>query len=418
MSTVIRVSGKGQMQFVGKRQAGEWAEDLGTRVAMIQALIPLGLEAVRDVLQQDVERLAGARYAREGGRPGHVRWSKERGSVYLGDQKLPIVYQRVRDQRRDVEVPLETYQRFQEPRALDEGLMRRVLLGLSCRRYAECAEAVPEAFGLAPSTVSRRYIRASARQLQALLERRLEGYDLVALLVDGKTFAEDEMVVVLGVTMQGHKVILGFVQTGTENTRVIAELLRDLVVRGLRHEQGLLVVIDGSKGLRRGVQEVFGDGAVVQRCTWHKRENVVDYLPKAQHAAWRQKLQRAYEQPTYDEAKITLDRLARELRVLNESAARSLAEGLEETLTLHRLGIAGELGRSFKTTNMLESVMAQVEARTGKVDRWRTSDQKQRWLASALLDIEPRLRRIRGYRALPKLRAALQRVLGKEVPAA
>ena len=262
MSTVIRVSGKGQMQFVGKRQAGEWAEDLGTRVAMIQALIPLGLEAVRDVLQQDVERLAGARYAREGGRPGHVRWSKERGSVYLGDQKLPIVYQRVRDQLRDVEVPLETYQRFQEPRALDEGLMRRVLLGLSCRRYAECAEAVPEAFGLAPSTVSRRYIRASARQLQALLERRLEGYDLVALLVDGKTFAEDEMVVVLGVTMQGHKVILGFVQTGTENTRVIAELLRGLVVRGLRHEQGLLVVIDGSKGLRRGVQEVFGDGAV------------------------------------------------------------------------------------------------------------------------------------------------------------
>ena len=418
MSTVIRVSGKGQMQFVGKRQAGEWAEDLGTRVAMIQALIPLGLAAVRDVLQQDVERLAGARYAREGGRPGHVRWSKERGSVYLGDQKLPIVYQRVRDQLRDVEVPLETYQRFQEPRALDEGLMRRVLLGLSCRRYAECAEAVPEAFGLAPSTVSRRYIRASARQLQALLERRLEGYDLVALLVDGKTFAEDEMVVVLGVTMQGHKVILGFVQTGTENTRVIAELLRDLVVRGLRYEQGLLVVIDGSKGLRRGVQEVFGDGAVVQRCTWHKRENVVDYLPKAQQAAWRQKLQRAYEQPTYDEAKITLDRLARELRVLNESAARSLAEGLEETLTLHRLGIAGELGRSFKTTNMLESVMAQVEARTGKVDRWRTSDQKQRWLASALLDIEPRLRRIRGYRALPKLRAALQRVLGKEVPAA
>jgi len=394
------------------------AEDLGARVAVIQALIPLGLEAVRDVLQQEVEALAGARYARKGGRPGHVRWSKERGSVYLGDQKLPVVYQRVRDQLRDVEVPLETYRRFQEPRALDEGLMRRVLLGLSCRRYAECAEAVPEAFGLAPSTVSRRYIRASARQLQALTERRLESYDLVALLLDGKTFAEDEMVIVLGVTLQGHKIILGFVQTATENTRVIAELLRDLVVRGLRYEQGLLVVIDGSKGLRRGVQEVFGDAAAVQRCTWHKRENVVAHLPKGQQATWRQKLQRAYEQPTHAEAKASLDRLARELRVLNESAARSLTEGLEETLTLHRLGVVGELGRSFKTTNALESVMAQVEARTGKVDRWRTSDQKQRWLASALLDIEPRLRRVRGYRALPKLREALQRTLRKEVPAA
>lgn len=418
MSKVLRVGGKGQVQFVGRQQAGALAEDLGTRVAVIQALIPLGLEAVRDVLQQEVKALAGARYVREGGRPGHVRWSKERGSVYLGDQKLPIVYQRVRDQLRGVEVPLETYQRFQEPRALDEGLMRRVLLGLSCRRYAECAEAVPEAFGLAPSTVSRRYIRASARQLQALTERRLESYDLVALLLDGKTFAEDEMVIVLGVTLQGHKIILGFVQTATENTRVIAELLRGLVERGLRYEQGLLVVIDGSKGLRRGVQEVFGDAAVVQRCTWHKRENVVAHLPKGQQAPWRQKLQRAYEQPTHAEAKASLDRLARELRVLNESAARSLAEGLDETLTLHRLGVVGELGRSFKTTNALESVMAQVEARTGKVDRWRTSDQKHRWLASALLDIEPRLRRVRGYRALPKLREALQRTLRKEVPAA
>lgn len=394
------------------------AEDLGTKVALIQALIPLGLEAVHDVLRREVEELAGARYARSGGRPGHVRWSKARGSVYLGDQKLPIAYQRVRDQLHAVEVPLETYQRFQQPRALDGGLLRRVLLGLSCRRYAECAEAVPEAFGLAPSTVSRRYIRASARQLEALSARRLESYDLVALLLDGKTFAEDEMVIALGVTLHGQKVILGFVQTATENTRVCAAFLQGLVARGLRYAQGLLVIIDGSKGLRRGVQEVFGAAAAVQRCTWHKRENVVAHLPTSQQAGWRQKLQRAYEQPTYTEAKAALDRLMRELRPLNESAARSLAEGLEETLTLHQLGVAAELGRTFKTTNALESVMAQVEQRTGKVDRWRTSDQKQRWLASALLDIEPRLRRIRGYRALAKLRDALQRVVGKEEPAA
>jgi len=418
MSKVLRVGAKGQVDFVSRWQAGELAEDLGTRVMVIQALIPLGLEAVRDVLQRDVEQLAGPRYARRGGRPGHVRWSKERGSIYLGDQKLPITYQRVRDQLQGTEVPLETYQRLQQPRALDAGLLRRVLLGLSCRRYEECADTVPQAFGLAPSTVSRRYIRASARQLRALGERRLDSYDLVAVLLDGKTFAEDEMVIALGVTVHGQKVILGFVQTATENTRVCAAFLRELVARGLQYEQGLLVVIDGSKGLRRGVQEVFGETAQVQRCTWHKRENVVAYLPTGQQAEWRRKLQRAYEQATYPEAKAALDRLARELRVLNESAARSLAEGLDETLTLHRLGVAGELGRSFKTTNALESVMAQVEQRTGRVDRWRTSDQKQRWLATALLDIELRLRRIRGYRALPKLRDALQRMVGKEVPAA
>jgi putative transposase len=418
MSTVLRVGAKGQGQFVSRRQAGLLAEDLGTEVALIQALIPLGLEAVHDVLRREVEELAGARYARRGGRPGHVRWSKERGSVYLGDQKLPIVYQRVRDQLRDVEVPLETYQRFQQPRALDTGLLRRVLLGLSCRRYAECAAAVPEAFGLAPSTVSRRYIRASARQRQALSERRLAGYDLVALLLDGQTFADDELVIALGVTLQGQQVILGVVQTATENMRVVAEFLRELLARGLRCEQGRRVVIDGSKGLRRGVQEIFGDAAAVQRCTWHKRENAVAYLPTGQQAAWRRKVQRAYEQPTYAEAKAALDRLARELRTVNESAVPRLAEGLEDTLTLHRLGVAGELGRTFKTTHALESVMTQVEPRTGNVDRWRSSDHKQRWLASALLDIDPRLRRIRGYRALPKLRDALQRVLRKEVSAA
>ncbi|MDQ7827703.1 MAG: transposase, partial [Armatimonadota bacterium] len=185
-----------------------------------------------------------------------------------------------------------------------------------------------------------------------------------------------------------------------------------------RADQGLLVVIDGSKGLRAAVQEVFGAAAQVQRCQWHKRENVVAYLPKGQQATWRAKLQRAYEQPTYAEAKAQLMALQRNLQGINASAARSLAEGLEETLTLHRLGLFEELGQSLKSTNMLESILAQVEQRTGKVDYWKTSDQKQRWLATALLDIEPRLRRMRGYRALPKLRRALQRAMGREVTAA
>jgi putative transposase len=205
-------------------------------------------------------------------------------------QKLPITYQRVRDRRRAVEVPLETYHRLQQPRALDEGLRRRVLVGLSCRRYQDCAEAVPEAFGLAPSTVSRRYIRANARKLRALGERRLDRYDVVALLLDGKTFADDEMVIALGVTVQGQQVVLGFVQTATENTRVCVAFRRELVARGLRYEQGVLVVIDGSKGFRRAVQEVFGAAAQVQRCQWHKREDVVAYLPASQQAAWRRQL--------------------------------------------------------------------------------------------------------------------------------
>lgn len=217
--------------------------------------------------------------------------------------------------------------------------------------------------------------------------------------------------IALGITLTGEKVILGFVQTATENDPVCATFLRELVERGLQTTQGLLCVIDGAKGLRKALQTVFGSQTVVQRCQWHKRENVLDYLPKTQRATWRRKLQAAYQKPTYAEAKAALLRVRQDLRLVNESAVKSLDEGLEETLTLHRLGVFLQLGVSLKTTNCLESLNALVEQRTAKVDRWRTSEQKQRWLAAALQDIEPRLRRIKGFRALPLLRSALQAVI-------
>jgi len=410
MKRVFRIQAQGKVKDVGLRglSAVPAAERVDAKVALIQELIPLGLEAVAEALKDEVVALAGHRYRRTGGRPGVVRWCRQRGSVYLLDQKLPITYQRVRDRLQNAEIPLRAYQQLQQPRAADAGLFRKVLHGLSCRRYAECAETVPAAFGLSASAVSRRFIRASAKRLQALCERRLEGYDVVALVLDGKTVAADALVIALGITLRGEKVILGFVQTATENERVCAAFLRELVERGLRAEPGLLVVLDGAKGLRKAVSTVFGDQALVQRCQWHKRENVVRYLPKTQQATWRRKLQAAYERPTYAEAKAALLRVRTELRPLNESAVRSLDEGLEETLTLHRLGLFGSLGLSLKTTNCLESLLAQVGAYTDKVDRWRSSDQKQRWVASALLTIEPRLRRVKGYRHLPLLRAALQ----------
>ncbi len=168
-------------------------------------------------------------------------------------------------------------------------------------------------------------------------------------------------------------------------------------------------MIDGGKGLRAAVSRAFGDHALVQRCQWHKRENVVSYLPKREQPAWRARLQRAYERPTYAEARAALKALHKELDQRNQSAAASLAEGLEETLTLHRLGVYALLGCSLKTTNCLESVNVVVEAPCAKVDAWKNSNQRQRWLATALLDIEPRLRRVRGFRHLPRLRQALMR---------
>lgn len=375
-------------------------------LTMIQELIPLGLRAVGEALTQEVTALAGPRYARHDESPDVVRWGKQRGSIYLADQKLPIRVPRVRDRSGGHEVRLATYEHFQTPRALDVGLFRRVLGGLSCREYEAAAEAVPEAFGLAKTSVSRRFIRASARSLQALTTRRLDDAEWLVLMLDGKTFAADAVVMALGVTRTGEKRLLGMVQTASENQRVCASFLRDLVERGFRAPAGMLVVLDGSKGLRAAVRSVFGD-VPVQRCQWHKRENVVSYLAKGDQPVWRRKLQDAYAHPSYADAKRALERLHRSLRILNESAARSLDEGLEETLTLHRLHVFPELGVSFKTTNLIESVMARVEAKTARVHHWRTSDQKLRWCAAALLAAETTFRRVKAYKHLPLLERAL-----------
>lgn len=381
-----------------------------TALAMIQALIPLGLKAVEEALIAEVTALAGPRYARHDDHPNVVRWGKQPGSVYVADQKLPITVPRVRDGRTHREVPLTTYAALQSPRAHDVGLFRRVLGGLSCREYAAAAEAVPEAFGLARSSVSRRFIRASANELRRLQERRLDDAEWLVLVLDGKTFAGDQLVIALGVTVTGEKRILGLVQTASENKRVLASFLRELAERGFPIDRPLLAVLDGAKGLRAAVRDVFGD-IPVQRCQWHKRENVVSYLAKPAQATWRRKLQTAYAHPTYADAKRALDRLARELRLVNESAAASLAEGLEETLTLHRLNVFPELGVSFKTTNLIESVMARLEARTRRVTRWTTSDQKLRWCASALRAMERQFRRVKNHRHLPLLKQALQNKL-------
>jgi len=385
---------------------------LDARVEMIQALIPLGLEAVKEDLERAVIELVGPRYQRLPEDRRFYRWGSERGSVYLADQKVPVRVPRVRDVHRNQEVRLELYDRLQGPRGADAQLLQRILRGLGCRNYRESAALVPEAFGMSASTVSRRFIRATERKLRELTERDLSGYDFVALFLDGKSFGDDEMVIAVGVTLTGEKVLLGLVQTASENAGVCRDFLRSLVERGFRYESGLLVVVDGAKGFHKAVREVFEGWVVIQRCRWHKRENVLQYLAQSKRAAMRRKIQAAYQEPEYAKAKASLQRIGKELKLQNASAAASLAEGLEETLTLHRLGLASELALSFSTTNIIESIQAHVGRLTDHVDHFRNSDQKHRWIGTALLEIEPRLRRVRGRHHLKALREALQRELG------
>ena len=388
--------------------------ELNSKVEMVRALIPLGLMHVEEMLDAEIRSLAGERYARKDELLRGRRHGSNPGTVKLAGQRVPMRIPRVRDIAGGREIPLETHQALSRNGEVDELLLRRVLYGISCRNYESAAEAIPGAIGVSSSTVSRRFVEASAAKLREMQERDLSGEDVVAMVVDGKTFADATMVVALGITMSGEKRFLGFVETDTENEPVLTAFLRSLIERGLDISRGMLVIIDGSKGLRAAVKKAFRGRALVQRCQWHKRENVVSYLSKSEQTTWRRRLQRAYERPEYDEARAAMDKLHAELEDRNQSAAASLREGLEETLTLHRLGVYGVLGRSLKTTNCLESVNALIEERCAKVDHWKNSSQRQRWMATSLLEIEPRLRKLKGYRHLPKLREALSRELNLE----
>ena len=374
----------------------EYADlEVDAKVELIRSLVPLGLMHIEELLDEEVTALAGERYARKAPSVGGRRHGSNPGTVGLAGQRVPIRVPRLRHVAGS-EMPLRSYEALHGQHTVNDLLLKRVLYGISCRNYEAAAEAIPGAIGLSGSTVSRTFVQASAAKLRALQERDLSDADVVAIVLDGKTFADATMVIALGITLAGEKRFLGFIETDTENEKVLTPFLRSLVERGLDVSQGLLVILDGGKGLRAAVRKAFRDQALVHRCQWHKRENVVSYLAKTEQASWRQRFQRAYNRPEYDEARAALETLHRELEDRNQSAARSLAEGFDETLTLHRLGLYGVLGRSLKTTNCLESVNALVEERCAKVDHWQNSRQRHRWLATALLDIEPRLRKVRG----------------------
>ena len=386
--------------------------DLDSKVSVIEAFIPIGLMAVEELLYKEVEELAGKRHKRkEKGNHRGYRWGSNPGSVFLGESKVGIDVPRVRDRDTNEELPLRSYRRLNSKRKVKNGLLAKLLGGLSLRRYSECASMVPEVFGISPSSLSRRFVEVTEEKLKAFQERRLDDEEFVALFIDGKSFASENLIIVLGVNMEGRKIPIGFRQGATEHYRVCADLLNDLIDRGLSTELGLLVIIDGSKGIYKAVKTVLANKAVIQRCQWHKRENVLSYLPKGDQSYFRKKLQEAYSCSDYKQAKKKLCAIRRELESINLSAVRSLDEGLKETLTIQRLGVAEELEVSFKTTNCIESLISQVARLTGRVSHWKNSNQIHRWLASSLLDLEPRMRRVKGYRSLWKLREALQKEL-------
>jgi transposase-like protein len=331
--------------------------------------------------------------------------------VYIRDQKFPIEVPRLRDRSSHREVSLESYEKFKRPFAGDNQTVLKLLHGLSTHRYHESAQLAAETFGLSASNLSKRFKDKTAGLLRQLQTRSLGEHDIVVVFIDAKRYAKDGLMVALGVTLQGEKLVLGTEQVHSENSRAIEQWLDRLIERGLKFEEGILFVIDGSKGIRRAVEQKLGEYALIQRCQWHKRENVVSYMDETQQILCRTRMSQAYRKTTYPEAQAELKKLHAELSRVNASAAASLIEGMEETLTLHKLGLSPELARSLGTTNPIESVMSQMGQYTDKVDRWHNSDQILRWTAASLMDLEPRLRRIRGFRYLPVLKFKLKEIV-------
>ena len=415
IGNVSKKRGKAKIKISSKREAAmqrlmdSYSEDFDVKMSVIQDLIPLGLKAVADELKSEVRRLAGEKHSRAG---ANARWGWQDGSVYLRDQKFPVRVPRVRDVEANKEVALEPYQRLQRPFDDDDGALRRLLHGLSTHKYQESSALAAEAFGISSSNLSKKFKRGSVEKLRQLETRSLAQYDIIAIFIDAKRYAEDGIMVALGVTMDGKKIILGIEQIHSENARAIIQWLNKLVERGLKFENGILFIIDGSKGIKKAIEQRFSVYAFIHRCRWHKRENVVAYLDKPQQVIFRRRLQEAYAKTTYKEARADLEQLHRELENVNMSAANSLMEGLEETLTIHRLGLSPELAQSLSTTNCIEALMAQMGSYTDKVDRWHNSDQILRWTATACMDIEPRMNRIQGHRYLNVLRHKLLEIIG------
>jgi len=365
-----------------------------------------GLQLMEQLMEEEVRDVVGERSRRQPERTAN-QWGKERGFCVVMGQKVPIERPRVRTTD-DQEIRLGSYELFHRGEPLTETVWEKLMLGLSTRKYGVAVREFREAYGLEKSAISEHFIEASQAKLKQMMERRLDKVSVCALLLDATPFAGQQMVAAMGISQDGRKMILGLRQGATENATVVGELLGDLMNRGLDFSQPRLYVLDGGKALNAAVKKYAGESAPIQRCELHKRRNVLNHLTDEQRPMVAKKLNAAYALEDYAAAKLALTQLHRELMDLNPSAARSLGEGLEETLTVHRLRIPPQLRKTLACTNVIESAFSIVERVCRNVKRWHNGDQRERWVASGLLVAEKQFRRIQGYKQIPNLLRELE----------
>ena len=378
-----------------------------TRTELFELAIRSGLKVLDAMLEQDRTELCGPRYAHQAARVAS-RAGRVASDVVLGGRKVGIRRPRVRADGREVLLP--TFRTLSETDPLDRRVVEQMLVGVATRQYARSLEPLPEGTasrGTSKSSVSRRFVAKTAAQLAAWQSTPLDTLDLVGLILDGVHVGDHCLMVALGIAADGQKHALGLWDGSTENATVCQSLLANLQSRGLRTDRSLLVILDGSKALHKAVRATFGDAALIHRCQLHKLRNVLDHLPE-RHRPWVHAImRRAYRSDVATARRLLLD-LARRLEDEYPSAAESVREGLEETLTVMGLGLSARLQRSLTTTNAAESLISRTRHVKRNVKRWRGGKMMLRWVAAGVLEAVKGFRRLKGHRDMPTLVAKLR----------
>ncbi len=379
---------------------------------LLALAVGAGLQVMAALMEADVSALAGPKGKHDATRTA-VRHGRERGSVTLGGRRVAITRPRVRAAGGSGELPIASYELFSSTEILGKMAMEKMLAGLSTRRYPVGLEPVGQQVdescsATSKSAVSRKFVAMTQTALAELLSRDLSGLDLVALMIDGVHFAESCCVVALGIGIDGVKHPLALVEGSTENATLVTGLLVDLRERGLDVTRPMLVCLDGSKALRKAVLDVL-ERPVIQRCQLHKVRNVKDHLPQRLRSTVGRKMTDAYHAGSALEAEAALLALATELDRTHPGAAASLREGLDETLTVLRLGMPPTLSRTLRSTNCIESMISVCREHAGNVKRWRDGQMALRWCAAGMVEAGKQFRRVNGHLHLPTLRSALER---------
>jgi putative transposase len=382
---------------------------LDARATLHDAIVSAGLGVLGAMLEEERTRLCGPRYAhapdRAASRGGHVD-----GELALGGRRVRVRRPRVRgsDGR---EVALETWERFAEADPLTPRAVEQMVLGVSTRKYVRSIEPAPPGLvsrGTSKSAVSRRFVAATREKLAEMMSRDLSAITVCALMIDGIHIGEHVALIALAIDQGGEKHILGIYEGATENTVSCAGLLSDLEARGVRTDRATLFVIDGSKALAKAIRAKFGARALIQRCQVHKRRNVCEHLPEEMRKSVGRTISTAYKSADAARAKRMLEALAKQLDRKHPSAAASLREGLDETLTIQGLGLDDSLARTLSTTNPIEFINGRIRRTTHNVARWDGGEMVLRWLAVSVIEVAKTFRKLRGHRGMPKLVAALR----------